>query len=302
VPETNLVHFEGALIPDAEAKISVLSPAFVRGPVAYETLQGYWSQDHDNLCLFRLHDHLRRLHASMRILRFQQIFSFEEITRWLFEVIRANGHREDMHARMLVYPLDEEGPARTSSRSGIVIDTERRPPRPRKPADVQVSSWIRRGGDSLPARVKAVGPKIFGRAALAQARIEGFSDLIFQDDRGRIAEAVSSNVFVVRHGVLATPAATDQILEGITRDTIIRLAGDLDIPCIERPIDRTELHDCEEAFLSSTGLEIRPIATVDGLPVGLAPERPITTTLHREYLAAARGGKESRRDWLTPVY
>jgi branched-chain amino acid aminotransferase len=304
LPEANvnLVHFEGSLVPEADAKINVLSPALVWGPIAYETLRGYWNHDHGNLYLFRLGDHLRRLQASMRILRFQQLFTVEEMTGWLLEVVRANKPVDDVHLRMLVYPLDQEGPGRTSSRSGVVIDAEPRPPRARKPADCQVSSWVRRGGDSHPARVKAVGIRLFARVALAQAKLDGYSDLIVQDDRGKIVEAISSNVFIVRHGVLTTPAVTDQILEGITRDTIVNLAGELGIPCVEREVDRTELSDCEEAFLCSTGLELVPIATVDGIAVGNGPDGPVTRTIREAYLSVVRGGKAKHKEWLTPVY
>jgi branched-chain amino acid aminotransferase len=297
----NLVHFGGALVPVAEAKINVLSPALTRGPIAYETLRGYWNQEHGNLYLFRLRDHLKRLHASMRILRFQELFTFEEMTNWIMEVVRANKFVDDMHIRMLVYPLDEDGPGRTSMRTGIVIDAEPRPPRTRESTTCQISSWLRRGGDSHPARVKAVGLRIFARVALAQAKLDGYGDLIVQDDRGKIAEATSSNVFVLRRGALATPAVTEQILEGITRDTVITLARELGIPCLEREVDRTELYDCEEAFLCSTGLEILPIAAVDGLPVG-NPERQITETIRSEYLLLVRGSTTGHGEWLTPTY
>ena len=301
-PATNLVHFEGALVPESEAKISALSPAISRGPVAYETMRGYWHEDDGNLYLFRLRDHLARLNASMKILRFQELFSPEDMSGWILEVVRANKFAADMHIRILVYPVDQDGPGRTSARSGIVINTEPRPARAAGLSKCQVSSWLRRGGDSHPARVKAVGLRMFARAALAQAELDGYTDLIIQDDRGKIIEATSSNVFIVRREALVTPTVTDQILEGITRDTIIAIAGDLGIPCCERVVDRTELYDCEEAFLCSTGLEILPISTVDGLPVASGTEGKITRTIASQYLSLVRGAVKTKDAWLTPVY
>jgi branched-chain amino acid aminotransferase len=301
-PATNLVYFEGALVPESEAKISVLSPAISRGPVAYETMRGYWNEDHGNLYLFRLRDHLARLNTSMKILRFQELFNFEEMRNWILDVVRANKIAADMHIRILVYPVDQDGPGRTSAQSGIVISAEPRPAGAPDLANCQVSSWLRRGGDNHPARVKAVGLRMFARTALAQAEIDGYTDLIIQDDRGKIIEATSSNVFIVRHEVLVTPTITDQILEGITRDTIIAIAGDLGISCCERVVDRTELYDCEEAFLCSTGLEVLPISTVDGLPVASGAEGKITQAIRSQYLSLVRGAVTTKRAWRTSVY
>ena len=298
----NLVHFEGALIPEAEARISALSPAMVHGPIAYETLRGYWNAEQHNLFLFRLHDHLNRLTASMRILRFNQLFSHESMTGWITELVRANRFAEDIHFRMSAYPLDRSGPGRTPKRTGLVIAAHARPERAPDVAHCQVSSWIRRGGDSHPARVKAVSSRMFLRAALAQAEMDGYTDLIIQDERGRILEATTSNVFIVRHGVLVTPRVTDQILEGITRDALILAAGDLDIRCVERAVDRTELYDCEEAFLSSTGLEVLPIASVDRLAVGNGTAGPVTERLRGHYRLLVRGTAGLHAKWLTPVY
>lgn len=298
----NLVHFEGALIPEAEARISALSPAMVYGPIAYETLRGYWNDQQRNLFLFRLHDHLNRLTASMRILRFNQLFSHESMIRWITELVRANRFAEDIHFRMSAYPLDRGGPGRTPTRTGLVIGAHARPERAPDVALCQVSSWTRRGGDSHPARVKAVSSRMFSRAALAQAETDGYTDLIIQDERGRILEATTSNVFIVRHGVLVTPRVTDQILEGITRDTLIVSAADLGVRCMERAVDRTELYDCHEAFLCSTGFELLPIASVDRLTVGSGTAGPITERLRDHYRSLVRGTARLHEEWLTPVY
>jgi branched-chain amino acid aminotransferase len=300
--ETYLIHFEGALVPDTEAKISPLSPAMAHGPIAYETLRGYWNTDRRNLFLFRLQEHLNRLTASMTMLRFNELFGRESMSEWVQEVVRANHFTEDIHIRMSAYPLDRNGPGQSPKRSGLVISARPRPDRPPDVAHCQVSAWVRRGGDNQPARVKAVASRMFARAALAQAEMDGYTDLIIQDDCGKILEATTSNVFVVRRGVLATPRATDQILEGITRETLITIAGDLAIRCLERPVDRTELHDCDEAFLCSTGLEILPIASVDRIAVGNGTAGPMTDALRSQYRSIVRGAAPLHGDWLTAIY
>jgi branched-chain amino acid aminotransferase len=301
--KVSLVHFEGALVPEAEARISLLSPAISRGPIAYETLRGYWQEDRGNLYLFRLRDHLVRLSGSMKILRFQELFEHGDLSGRIVDLIQANRFATDVHVRIFAYPLDEGGPGRTSARSGIFIAASARPAtRVIGNARCQVSSWIRRGGDNHPARVKAVGPRLFARVALAQAEQDGYTDLIVQDERGCITEATSSNIFIVRHGVLLTPSLTQQILEGITRATVIKLAQEMGLPCYEREINRTELYVCEEAFLCSTGLEILPITSIDRIEIAGGFAGAITQKLQDRYRSLVVGKIQPEEGWLTPVY
>lgn len=295
-----IVHFEGRLVPAAEAVIPALSPAITRGPIVYETLRGYWNQAAAELYLFRIEDHIARLRASMRTLRYVDIFDAEDLATRIVEVVRANGSKEDVHLRLFVYPIEQTGGSRATTRSGIVIGVDPRPAAAHGPVACMVSPWRRPADDAQPGRVKAMGLRMFARAALTQAAADGYDHLILLDDRGKVAEAVSSNLFLVRGGLLATPPATSAILEGITRASVLELArDDPPIACREREVDWSELLTCEEAFLCSTGLEILPIGSIDRL--ALQPG-PLTTEIARRYLAAVRGEDCARSAWRTPVW
>jgi branched-chain amino acid aminotransferase len=165
-----------------------------------------------------------------------------------------------------------------------------------------VSTWRRPGDDGQPARVKAVGVRMFARVAMAQAKADGYDQVILLNERGKLAEGASSNIFIVRLGVALTPARSASILEGVTRASLLALLREQDMPCEERDLDRSELYDCEEAFLCSTGLEVLPIASVDGLSIAGGAEGPMTRRLRERYEAVVRGSVDAWREWRTPVY
>ncbi len=297
-----IVYFNGHLVPASKATINALSPALTRGPLPYETLRGYWSEIESELFLFRVDDHLRRLGASMRILRFRELFDPAVLTRAFREVAAANGFREDIHYRLFAFPQEQERKRYATTRAGIVIDAAPRPAKTPRPAVCAVSPWRRGGDDVQPARVKAMGIRMFARAAMDQAIEGGYDQLILLNERGKLSESVSSNLFLVRRGVLVTPEATASLLEGITRATVLELAAARGLATVEREVDLTELYDADEAFLCSTGLEILPIRSVDGIVLGDGEPGETTRVLGDLYGAVIRGRDPARRHWLTPVY
>jgi branched-chain amino acid aminotransferase len=238
----------------------------------------------------------------MKILRFRDFFEEADISDRVLEVVGANGFEEDIHFRLFVYPTEQAQRGRATTKSGIVIDAKPRPAERKKPAACQISSWRRGGDDNQPARVKAMGIRLFARVAMDQAVADGYDQLIFLNERGKVAEAVSSNIFLVRHGMVVTPEATASLLEGITRATNLTLLEAMGIPVVEREVDRTELYACDEAFLCSTGLEILPIASVDRLPVNAGREGEITAKIRQRYSAVVRGLVPDFPQWRTPVY
>jgi branched-chain amino acid aminotransferase len=143
---------------------------------------------------------------------------------------------------------------------------------------------------------------MFARVAMAQAKADGYDQVILLNERGKLAEGASSNIFIVRFGVALTPPRSASILEGVTRASLIALLREEHMPCEERDVDRSELYDCEEAFLCSTGLEVLPIASVDGLPVGDGAEGAITRRLRERYETVVRGSVPAWPEWRTPVY
>jgi branched-chain amino acid aminotransferase len=152
-------------------------------------------------------------------------------------------------------------------------------------------------------RVKSTANYMNSRLALMQARDAGYDDALLLDTQGKVTEGPGYNFFAVRDGQLITPPLTQGILEGITRDTLIRLSAEkLERAAVERPIDKTELYLCDEAFFCGSGKEVKPIRSVDGIPLGLEPPGPVTQSLRDAYFALARGEESSHAEWLTPVY
>lgn len=297
-----LVYLKGRLIGEDDAQISALSAAFTHGPNVYETVRGYWDEGHEQLNLFRLRDHLRRFHLSMKALRYDQIPRSEVIADAILDCVRANRFRGDMHLRIHAFGADPVDKAHGTG-TDLLIIPEPRDQKTTEPATCRIASWRRPPDDALPSRVKAVGNRMFARVAAAEARADGYHQVLLLNERGKLAEALSSNLFIVRHGVVCTPAITANILEGITRATLLAvLDEDMNRPAEEREIDRSELLDCEEAFLCSTGLEIVPIASVDGIALDGNAPGPMTTELTSRYKDILRGKAPFRAEWLTPVY
>jgi branched-chain amino acid aminotransferase len=301
-PET-IVYFEGRFVPRREAMISAFSPAVMRGPVPYETLRAYWNETEAELFVFRLGDHLRRLGDSMRVLRFRQAPDRDELTAAITGLAQRGGFREDIHYRLFVYPLEQQRKRYATETAGVVIDAAPRPPKLVRALKCRLAAWRRGGDDNQPARVKAMGIRLFARAAMDQAIEEGYDELILLNERGKLAESVSSNLFLVRDRVAITPEGTASLLEGITRATLLELLREAGISTVEREVDLTELYAADEAFLCSTGMEITPIGSVDGLTIG-SGEAPgsVTRALQAAYGDAIRGRDPRHRSWLTPVW
>ena len=296
-----LVHFDGRIMAPESALISALSPALSHGPIAYDTLLGTWNEEREQLFIFRLHDHLRRLNASMRALRFEEQLPVADLEQRVLALARANAFRENIHFRVQVFPQERDDNRQVATRCSTLIVVTPRASRLRV-AMCQTSAWRRPGDDSQPARIKAVGIRMFARVAMAQAKEDGYDQVLLLNDRGKVAEGVSSNIFVVRGGVVATPSITASILEGITRSTLIALLQEEALACEQRDVDRSELYDCDEAFLCSTLLGLLPISSVDRIPIGDGLEGPVTRRLREKYEQVLRGNGCGHEAWLTPVY
>ncbi|HEY6958890.1 MAG TPA: aminotransferase class IV, partial [Candidatus Limnocylindria bacterium] len=166
----------------------------------------------------------------------------------------------------------------------------------------QVSSWRRVDDNAVPARSKITGSYINPALSKTEAEESGFEEAIVLTDDGHVAEGSAANLFLVRDGKLVTPPATDNILEGIVRSTIIRIAADEKIPVEIRRVDRTELYLADEAFLCGTGVQVSAITSIDHRQVGTGEVGPIARRLSRIYFEAVRGKTAKYKDWLTPIY
>jgi len=298
--------FRGAFVPIGEARLSIMAHVVNYGTGCFEGIRGYWNADDGQLYVFRLPDHYARLLRSCRILRIDLPYDVEELGEITAELLRKEGYREDAYIRPLAYKGSEGIGVRlhdlTDEFSLFALPFGKYIPQ-QDGASVCVSSWRRLSDNAIPARAKITGAYINSALSKTEAHLSGFDEAIVLTADGHVSEGSAENLFLVRDGQLVTPPVTDDILEGITRATLMELAREeLGISTVERRIDRTELYAADEAFFCGTGVELTPIAEIDRRPVGDGGVGPIAGRLRDLYLSVVRGQVPKYRQWCTPVY
>ena len=298
--------FKGQFVPIEEAKVSIMTHAFNYGTGCFEGIRAYWNEEEEQLFVFRMREHYERLHRSCRILMISLPYSVDELGEITLELLRKEGYREDTYIRPLAYKATEGIGVRLHDLEdefalfavpfGKYIEKE-------EGARVCVSSWRRISDNAVPARAKITGAYINSAFSKTQAALNGFDEAIVLNQDGHVSEGSAENLFIVRDGRLITTPVTANILEGITRATIIEIAREeLGIETVERPIDRTELYVAEEAFFCGTGVQVAAIVEIDHRPVGSGKLGPIVKRIRDLYFDIVRGKVEKYRHWCTPVY
>lgn len=303
----DFVWMDGHVVPWAEARIHVSADAVLRGANIFEGMRAYWHADEKQLYIFRNAEHLRRLRQSAKIMRMSIPYSDEELTQAFFDLIRKNRFTNNVHFRPVVYFDNGEPNAWEPSeiRTGVFVLAYSRPPSPSSQKGIQscVSSWRRNSDNASPSRVKAAGNYHNSRLAHVDARIKGFGSPIMLNDRGEVAESPSSCFMMVRDGVVITPPVSADILESITRDTLIELyRKQLGVEVVERDVDRSELYIADEAFFCGSGAEVVPIIGIDHYPVGDGLVGPLTKRIQELYFKIAVDKTGTYAKWLLPVY
>jgi len=294
---------DGKVVPYEQGAIHVLTPTVKYGAAVFESIRGYWNLAQQQMYLFRLDDHLRRLQYGMQMMRFEHIFSLDTMRSAIVELIKANELRAPVYIRMFAY-LAGDGELTATGPSGLAISaTPRSGGAKASGIHVGVSSWRRIADAAMPARVKCISNYQNSRLAAIEAKTNGYDDALLLNDRGRVAEGQTAAFFFVRRGVPATPAITEDILESITRDTILKLLrDDFGNAAQERPIDRSELYDADEALFCATGPEIVPILSIDRHRVGDGTPGALTRQLIARYAAVVSGSVPDFATWRTPVF
>ncbi|MFC2036961.1 branched-chain amino acid transaminase [Chloroflexota bacterium] len=298
--------FKGKWVPIEEAKVSVMTHALNYGTGCFEGIRAYWSEDEEQLYVFRLREHYERLHRSCCILRIDLPYTVDELSEITLELLRKEGYRQDAYIRPLAYKADEIIGVRLHDLDdelaifavpfGRYLEQE-------EGAHICISSWRRVDDNAVPARAKITGAYINSAFAKTEALLAGYDEALVLTQNGHISEGSAENFFMVRHGCLITPPVSSDILEGITRDTVIHLVREeMDIEVIERSIDRSEVYICEEAFLAGTGVQIAAITQVEHRPVNSGKMGPVVTRLRELYFDTVKARNPKYRDWCTPVY
>jgi branched-chain amino acid aminotransferase len=310
IPELSLeegyAYFEGRIVPMGEAKVSIATHAFNYGTACFEGIRGYWNADQEQLYLLKLRGHYQRLAQSCNLLRMWPKESVDDLCRITVELVRMHGCRQDVYVRPLVYKAArtikltlsslEDAVAIYTFAMGNYVDIS-------AGLNVCTSSWRRANSNAMPVRAKVTGAYINCSLAIDDAGAAGFDEAILLTHDGTVSEGSSCNLFMLRNGKLVTPALSEDLLEGLTRNALIEMVREeFGMTVEERRIDRTELYAADEIFLCGTGVQVSPVASVDRRPVGTGKPGPFTMKLQTAYLAACRGENEKYRDWVTPVY
>ena len=298
--------FHKQFMPLSEAKIGVLTHALHYGTACFEGIRGNWNKEREQLFLFRMKDHYERMLSGCRIMKIDLPYSADELCRLTVELVQNSAYREDVYIRPLAYKSSEAIGVRLHDLEDdflIVITTLPAYLDAEKGVRCCISSWRRIDDTMIPARGKITG--IYANNALAktEANERGFDEAILLTHDGHVSEGSGENIFLVIGGKLVTPPSSDNILMGITRDTVIQLARrELGIETVERQIDRSELYVAEEAFFTGTAAHVSPIVEVDNRMVGDGEIGKITKELQGFYFQIIQGKNSKYLDWCTPAY
>jgi len=302
IQETKYIWMNGSLVDWKEAQVHVLTHALHYGTGVFEGIRAYWRDG--VVYVFRLQDHLRRFYNSAKTYFMEIPYSRDELSDAVVDLLKANAARENCYIRPIAYRafkvigLDpSKCPVHVAIAAfpfGKYLDID-------KGVHCCVSAWRRIAVDALPPDAKACGNYVNSALAKMEALRNGFDEAIFLDSHGYVCEGTGENIFIARANILYTPPTSAAILEGITRDTVIQLAGDLGYRVQERIVTRNELYVCDEAFFTGTAAEITPITGVDHRPVGDGAIGPITRELQEAFFDVVTGKNERYKDWLTPI-
>ena len=299
-----ICYFEGDYVPMRDAKVSIMTHAFMYGTATFEGIRAYWNADQGRLYGLKVREHVERIRQSCRILLMEDIPSVDELTRLIIETVRRNHFREDVYIRPSFYKstraigvrlhdLDNELYIITLP-FGNYIDTA-------KGVRLMTSSWRRNADEALPARGKIVGGYVNMAFQKSEAELNGFDEAVVLTAGGHVNESSAANVFVVRDGVALTPPVSDDLLEGVTRKALMELMQNEGIPTAERSIDRSELYVADEIFVCGTGVQVSPVIEVDHRPVGSGEVGPVGRLVRDRYFEAVRGQLPAYQHWLTPI-
>jgi branched-chain amino acid aminotransferase len=300
------VYYDGEIRRYADSRLGLMTHALHYGTGCFEGIRAYWVEEQQQLFAFRMPEHYERLRDSSKILLMDIPLSTEELCAITSELLRRNGWRQDVYVRPLVYKSSEEIGVRLHGLSdgflvftapfGAYVDID---------AGIRcmVSSWRRVDDNAAPARSKCTGIYVNSALAKTEAMQNGFDEAIMLTHEGHVCEGSAENIFIVRNGTLITPPESDNILEGITRATLIHLATEeMGLEVVQRCIDRSELYIADEVFLCGTGAQVSPVIEIDRRRIGDGEPGPLTLRIQSDYFAICKGRNPKYRDWLTAVY
>lgn len=297
------VWFDGKFVKWEDAKVPIFTHALHYGTTVFEGIRGYAARN--NLYVFRLQEHMERLHRSAGVYSITLPHSAKELARATTELLQKNKIKESCYIRPLTFVgmhgidlnVTKNSPTHT-----VVITFPFAKYFKGEGIKACVSSWRRIHDSATPPLAKAAGNYLNSILATQESKRNGYDESILLDMSGNVSEASGENIFLVRRGRIYTPYFADSALEGITRESAIKIAKDIGYEVTERPIPRTELYMADEIFLTGTAAEIVAVTSVDGHTVGSGREGPVTKGIREMYAKVVSAGAKDYMDWLTPVW
>ncbi len=298
--------FQGKIVPIDEARVDIRTNTLQYGTGVFEGIRSYWDEDTKTNYIFRMQEHYERLISNSKIIMIEVKYSVEELCNTTLGLLRKEGYTEDSYVRPFAYNSGLNiGPKLTGNEQdlfiysiplGMYLDTN-------KAIDVCISSWDRVPDNAIPPRAKISGSYVNAALQKTEAIQNGYDEaLVLSMDGRHVSEGSAMNLFMVRNGKLVTPPVTNDILEGITRNTVIELARKMEgIETEERLIDRTELYVADELFFCGTGAQISPIGSVDKRKVGTGDMGPVTKRLQGLYFDVVKNKIDEFSHWCTKV-
>ena len=302
----DLAFFNKQFVPLSEAKVGIMTHALNYGTACFEGIRGNWNSEQGQMYLFRLRDHYQRIQKSCHILKINLSYSIDKLCELTVELVERNGYREDIYVRPMAYKSSQTVGVRLHNLEddffvfvtpfGPYLD-------PEKGARCCISSWRRIDDNMIPPRAKVTGLYVNSALAKTEAWENGYDEAILLTQDGHVSEGSGENIFIISDGKLVTPSSSDNILKGITRDTIIKLAkSEFGIDTIERPIDRSELYIADECFMTGTAANVTPVTEIDHRSIGHGKVGTITKKIQQLYYDIIRGKNPKYLDWCTPAY
>lgn len=302
---TQFAFFNGRFVPISEAHVSVMTHALNYGTGCFGGLRGYWNQQQQQLYVFRILDHYRRFLHSAKLLMMDLGYSAEELAEITVDLLSREAWTEDCYVRPLAYKATEgigvklhgldDGLTIFSVPMGNYLPTEHG-------IRLGTSSWRRVDDTAIPARGKISGSYANSALIKSEAQLNGYDDALVLNQDGHVSEASAANFMMVRNGKLITTAVSDNVLEGITRSTILQLARErLGLPIEERAVDRSEVYAADEVLLCGTGVQISPVISLDHRTIGDGVVGPVVRELQKLFFNVVRGNDPAYRAWLTPI-
>ena len=296
------VFFRDSFVSFSSANLSIASSPVLYGLAIYTVFSLNWNSKEKKLYIFRLEDHYKRLVNSAKIMdfnSFEKSWNYHKFEKMVLELIKKNNLTEDALVRVSIFV--DAVIAGTKIRGlpnslcayiypmGEIL--------PKTGINVCVSSWVRNADNAIPARAKVNGGYVNSSLMKNEAIVNGYDDAIALDQKGNVTEGTVANLFFVKDGKLITPSVNFDILEGITRDSLIKIARDLKIEVIERAVSRSEMYIAEEAFVCGSSARITPILSIDRRMIGGGKIGKITEKLSKKYEQIQRGEVKEYKDW-----